>query len=62
MTKRKYVRSGEEPVAFECTKQKCKWQGKEEQKGKKKDGDWTVFVCPKCGNPDFYGLLEAPTP
>jgi len=55
--KRKFVRNGETPTKYRCTKQSCKWEGKEEKKAKKRDGDWTVLICPKCGNESFYGLL-----
>lgn len=52
----KYVKVGEDPVAYECTKRKCKWQGTDAQKGRKSVGSWTEHVCPECGNNEFYGL------
>jgi predicted nucleic-acid-binding Zn-ribbon protein len=58
MPKRKYTKYGETPVAYECTKKQCKWQGTEEQKTKqKKSNSWIELVCPKCGNKEFYGLI-----
>ena len=59
MAKRKYCKSGEEPVRYECTKQKCKWQGYHEEKGRTPftNGGWED-ICPKCSNPEFYGLLS----
>lgn len=57
MAKRKFTKNGETPTKFQCTKRKCKWEGTEAQKGRKQDGDWTVYVCPKCGNEEFYGIL-----
>ncbi len=57
--KRKYTKFGEKPVRYECTKRKCKWQGTiEEKKDFKRDSIVTELVCPKCGNNEFYGLLE----
>ena len=61
MAKRKYTRSGETAVRYECTKRACKWQGKEEEKEKapsKVDKGWYDHVCPNCGNNEFYGLLN----
>lgn len=59
MAERKYTRSGEKPVRYECTNRKCKWQGFFEEKSEKKDKDgWTVKVCPKCGKDEFYGLIK----
>lgn len=59
MAKRKYCRMGEKAVAYECTKQKCKWQGTDEEKGRKRINEYrTEHVCPKCGNAEFYGLLH----
>jgi len=59
MAKRKYVISGETPVAYECTKRKCKWQGTDEEKSSRLVSSIErEYVCPKCGNPEFYGLLE----
>lgn len=50
---------GEKAVAYECTKQKCKWQGTDEEKGRKRINEYqTEHVCPKCGNAEFYGLLR----
>ena len=58
MAKRKYTVFGEKPVRYECTKQKCKWQGFDKEKGLKKINDYqTAHVCPKCGNDEFYGLI-----
>ena len=59
MAKRKYTRMGEKPKGYECTKRSCKWQGLDSDKAfKKRDEDITDHVCPKCGNDEFYGLLE----
>lgn len=56
MAKRIFVKNGETPNKFRCTKQRCKWEGKQEEKATKKDDEWTVYICPKCGNESFYGL------
>lgn len=58
MTKRKYTRGNEEVKGYECCNKKCKWQGTEDQKAKRKDEDWTTDVCPNCGKDEFYGLRE----
>lgn len=56
--KRKYARWGEPSEKYECTKRKCKWQGKDEEKLRKKIDDYlTEHVCHKCGNNEFYRLL-----
>lgn len=56
---RKYTKMGENPVRYECTKKKCKWQGKMEDKYDKRVSSYeTVKVCPNCGNDEFYGLLN----
>lgn len=61
MAKRKYTRIGEKSVASQCTNKKCNWQGTDEQKIQcKEDEFFTVLKCPKCGNSEFYGLLELP--
>lgn len=61
MAKRKYSRMGETPVAYECTKTKCKWQGTGDQKASKRFNAFTIeHICPVCGNNEFYGLLELP--
>lgn len=33
----KYVKQGETPVKYECTKRKCKWQGTYDEKSEKKN-------------------------
>lgn len=59
MAKRKYTRMGETPIAFECTKTKCKWQGTADQKASKRINEYsTESICPECGHNEFYGLLE----
>lgn len=59
MAKRKYTKWGEEAKRYECTKKKCKWQGTDDEKGRKRINEYqTDYVCPKCGNNEFYGLLE----
>lgn len=59
MKKRKYTRWGEEPKRYECSKKKCQWQGLDEEKARKRiDNYLTEHVCPRCGNNEFYGLLE----
>jgi len=60
MPKRKFCKSGEKPSKYRCSKQKCKWEGTlEEQKQvkRKDDNSITDYICPKCGNDDFYGLI-----
>lgn len=57
--KRKYARMGEKSERNECTNKKCKWQGKDEEKAKKRIDEYmTEDICPKCGNNEFYGLLH----
>ena len=59
MAKRKYTKFREEPVAYECTNRKCKWQGLDEEKERKRVSNIvTKFVCPDCGKDEFYGLVE----
>ena len=60
MAKRKYARMGEKIVRYECTKQKCKWQGTDEEKVtlRNQKSGWNEHCCPKCGNNEFYGLLQ----
>lgn len=56
---RKYARMGEEVKGYECCKKNCKWQGTADQKVNKKIDSYShTLVCPKCGNDEFYGLLE----
>jgi hypothetical protein len=59
MAKRKYARHSDvHSKNYECTKRKCKWQGTiEEQAIKKVDECQSTYVCPKCGNDEFYNLL-----
>ncbi len=53
---------GETPVKHECTNRKCKWQGKDEGKATKRISEnISELICPKCGNNEFYGLLESVT-
>ena len=62
MAKRKFTKHGEDPKAYQCTKQKCKWEGTDEQKESKRINMYQEeMICPKCGNNEFYGLLEIPT-
>ena len=51
---------GEKIVRYECTKQKCKWQGTDKEKVtlRNQKSGWDEHCCPKCGNNEFYGLLE----
>jgi len=50
---------GEKSERNECTNKKCKWQGKDEEKAKKRIDEYmTEDICPKCGNNEFYGLLQ----
>ena len=53
---------GEKIVRYECTKQKCKWQGTDKEKVtlRNQKSGWNEHCCPKCGNNEFYGLLEQP--
>ena len=62
MAKRKFTKHGEKAKAYQCIKQKCKWEGTDEQKGRKRINMYQEeMICPKCGNNEFYGLLEIPT-
>tara|TARA_R110000796_G_scaffold59568_4_gene137421 strand:+ start:599 stop:784 length:186 start_codon:yes stop_codon:yes gene_type:complete len=57
--KRKYTRSGDVAQGYECTKTKCKWQGIEDDKARRAyTSGGHELICPNCGNPEFYGLLE----
>lgn len=57
--KRKYARMGETSVRYECTKRKCKWQGTDDEKSRKRLNEYQEeHICPKCGNNEFYGLLS----
>ena len=51
-------------LGYECTNKKCKWQGlNTEWVQKNTDPEYpssTTATCPKCGNAEFYGLLEVP--
>jgi hypothetical protein len=60
MARRKYARMNEPVQGYECCNKKCKWQGNDEDKSlTHPDGDgFQKHVCPKCGNDEFYGLLE----
>lgn len=62
MAKRKYTRSGEQPLAYKCTNKKCGWEGTFEQKKIKHNPTtgWDDYVCPNCLKNEFYGLLEIP--
>lgn len=56
---RKYARMHETAVAFECTKRSCKWQGLDTEKNLIPiNAIQKEYVCPNCGNNEFYGLLE----
>ena len=56
---RKYARIGDKPTKFECTRKRCKWQGTESEKYRKRvDEVMSEHVCPKCGNNEFYGLAK----
>lgn len=58
MAKRKYARMGEKVVKYECTKRKCKWQGTDDEKARKRLNEYQEeHICPKCGNNEFYGLV-----
>ena len=62
MSKRKYVRMGENAAAYQCTNKDCNWQGLDKEWVQKNtDPEYpstTTSTCPKCGNDEFYGLLE----
>jgi predicted RNA-binding Zn-ribbon protein involved in translation (DUF1610 family) len=59
--KRKYTKSGENPIAYKCTKQKCGWEGiMEEKELIDINAIMSEYVCPKCGNNEFRGLLQLP--
>jgi hypothetical protein len=62
MAKRKYVRIGETPKAYQCTRKTCGWQGTLDQKKIiELEKGYREHVCPVCYNTEFYGLLEKPT-
>jgi len=58
--KRKYARhSDTNSEKYECTKRKCKWQGTYEEKAEKKiEEGYYEKTCPKCGNNEFYNLIN----
>ena len=41
---------------WECSKQKCKWIGTDEEKEEKDNGDFTDYICPVCWNESFYAV------
>ena len=56
---RKYARFGEKFQSSECSKRSCKWQGVDgDKKTVEKEPGYLEYVCPKCGNNEFYGLLK----
>jgi hypothetical protein len=62
MAKRKYTRMRETAKAYECTKIKCKWQGMDDEKSRRRINKYQeVYIFPKCGNDEFYGLIDFPT-
>lgn len=61
MSKRKYTRFGETPVAYQCTRKTCSWQGLDSEKKETQiEPGYFEHVCPDCYNNEFYGLLELP--
>jgi len=63
MAKKKYKTFSdpmpENPV-YECSKRKCRWQGKDNEKSEipnPKYSGATTSACPKCNNNEFYILL-----
>lgn len=57
--KRKYARFGDDTSGiYECTNRKCKWQGTEEEKSRRRDEIGFVHTCPKCRNEEFYSLIK----
>jgi hypothetical protein len=63
MGKRKFVKNGEKPVAYQCCRRTCKWEGLFSEKliiPKPNDAIMSIYVCPKCGHDTFYGLVEVP--
>nr|WP_322625668.1 hypothetical protein [uncultured Flavobacterium sp.] len=64
MAKRKYATFSDPEITnptYECTKRKCKWQGKDNEKIQIQHPEYrssTTSACPKCGNNEFYRLLE----
>ena len=59
MAKRKYARMGEKVEGYQCTNNKCKWQGLSTDKIDMPINSYSSeSVCPKCGNNEFYGLLH----
>lgn len=67
MAFRKYARSSdpkEENPTYECSKRRCKWQGKDSDKVRTKtDPEYPIFThtCPKCRNDVFYRILNHTT-
>ena len=58
MSKKKFTKMGETPNSYRCTNIKCKWEGAEEEKDSRLiDGNYTEYICPKCGKDEFFGLL-----
>ena len=57
--KRKYARMSDvRSKNYECTKRKCKWQGTIEQQSiVEVEPGHSKYVCPKCGNSEFYNLI-----
>ncbi|KVV14834.1 hypothetical protein [Flavobacterium sp. TAB 87] len=60
MSKMRFVRYGEKPTAYQCTKKTCKWEGPFDQqvKVRKRRSCDSEYVCPKCGHNEFYGIVE----
>lgn len=59
--KKKYSKIGDVSLGYKCTKRKCGWEGLDEDRIEKPtDNIWTELCCPKCGNNEFYGLIEKP--
>ena len=62
MGKRKFTKMHEDPKGYECCKRNCKWQGQDKGKIHKKISKVHYeLICPKCGNNEFYGLIDNPT-
>lgn len=58
MANRKYTRMNEDPSSYECCNKKCKWTGTDNEKSLQQvDFSHQEYICPVCGNNEFYGLL-----
>lgn len=47
---------GTQPI--QCAKRACTWRGFETQLAKKRDGDFTTHLCPRCGHDSYQFLTQ----